>query len=62
MTDSNTPVIAWKPLPEMSDREIAEETLTHLRSIAEAIAELQDTPMMRAMRSGGNPLMAMMRG
>jgi hypothetical protein len=49
-------------IAHLSDREVAEETLAHLRSVADAIAELSDTPMMKAMRGGGNPLMAMMRG
>lgn len=49
-------------IAHMSDREIAEETLAHLRSVADAIAELSETPMMKAMRTGGNPFMAALRG
>ena len=61
MADRET-ALEWRNMEDMTDREIAEETLVHLRSVAEAIAELQQTPMMRAMQSGGNPFMAMIRG
>lgn len=44
----------------MSDREILVEILTNMRSVQDAVSELENTPMIAALKSGQNPLMAMM--
>lgn len=50
-----------RPLIEnMSDREILVELITGQRQLADALEQLEQSPMMRAMLSGQNPLMAMM--
>ena len=44
----------------MSDHELLVETVTHLREVADAIEELAESPMIRALKAGQNPIMAMM--
>lgn len=60
--DRPTDELGRVAIAHLTDREIAEETLAHLRSVADALMELQNSPMFVAMRGGGNPLLAMMRG
>lgn len=49
-----------RPLPHtMSDRDMLVEVLYHLRTVADTVEELSDSPMVRALQGGGNPLMAM---
>lgn len=50
-----------RPIPDiMSDRDILVEILAHMRTIADVVEEMSDSPMVRAMQSGGNPFMAML--
>lgn len=44
----------------MSDREMLVEILTNMRSVQDAVSELEKSPMIAALKSGQNPLMAMM--
>lgn len=44
---------------QMNDRELAEETVLLLRSIVDLVNEFTASPMMKAMASGKNPIMAM---
>ncbi len=46
----------------MTDRELLLELVAHLRTLADTVTELSDSPMVRALQGGGNPLLAMMRG
>lgn len=46
-------------IPHLTDRELMEETVRQLRSVADALADLEQTPMMQAMKTGSNPFMAM---
>jgi hypothetical protein len=47
-------------IDSMTDREILVEILTHMRDVEDAIEALSESPMVAAIMSGGNPLMAMM--
>jgi hypothetical protein len=38
-----------KPMQEMTDREIAEETLGYMRAIADALSEMSRNPMFRTL-------------
>lgn len=51
---SNNPNILEMRLPvsDLTDREIAEETLTLLRGFADALEAISSNPMMRAMVPG----------
>lgn len=44
----------------MSDREILVEILTNMRTVRDVVSELEKSPMIAALKSGQNPLMAMM--
>jgi hypothetical protein len=41
--------LAPKPMAEMSDREVAEETLSYMRAIADALTEMSNSPMFRTL-------------
>lgn len=50
-----------RPLAEeMSDRELLIETVRTLRAVSDAVGDLAQSPMFRALQGGSNPLMAMM--
>lgn len=50
-----------RPLVEsMDNTEMLRELTTNMRAVADAIDGLSDSPMVKAMMSGSNPLMAMM--
>lgn len=44
---------------QMSERELLEEVVTQMRAIIETIDALSNHPMISAISSGQNPLMAM---
>lgn len=50
----------FKPLDTMTDREILEEVATNMRNVAVALDALADHPMVAAIASGQNPMLAMM--
>lgn len=47
-------------ISDMSDRELLEELVTGLRDAFDRIEELEQSPMVQAMKSGQNPIMAML--
>lgn len=47
-------------ISEMTDREILVEVLVKMRQLEEALTSLQDSPIVSAIMSGQNPLIAMM--
>lgn len=50
-----------RPLPEgMSDRDLLIECVRTLRAVSDAVGDLAQMPMIQAMQSGSNPLMAML--
>ena len=50
-----------RPHPDtMSDRDLLVELVVNMRAVADAVDGLADSPMVRAMMSGSNPLAAMM--
>lgn len=50
-----------RPRPEtMTDRDLLVEVVTAMREVGDALAELSETPMMKAMSSGSG-LMGLMR-
>lgn len=51
----------WPHVGTMSDREIAEETLTHLRSFTDALTMLAENPMVAALMAGESPMAAMLK-
>lgn len=50
----------FPPLADMSDRDILEEMATNMRAVATALEALADNPMIAAIASGQNPMLAMM--
>lgn len=55
MVDDNV-VSTAKPITEMTDREIAEETLTHLRNVGTFVLQFQGmspAQLIKAMLTGG---------
>lgn len=44
-----------------TDRELLEEVAVNLRTIADVIGDLSESPAIAAMMGGGNPMMAMLR-
>lgn len=65
MTDTNIEIVQTdakgRTIPDaMSDREILIEVLLHMRTIADVVEEMADSPMVKAMQGGGNPFMAML--
>lgn len=60
MTDNATDD-KGRPLPDnMTDRELLVELVTNMRAVGDAVGELAESPMVKALQSGQNPLMAMM--
>lgn len=51
---------ARRAVADMSDRELLEELVTGLRDAFDRLAELEQSPMIQAMKTGQNPLMAML--
>lgn len=58
--DEAMPEIVRPNIDDMTDREILVEILTHMRDTQDAISALADSPMVSALMSGQNPLMAIM--
>lgn len=50
-----------RPISEMSDREIAEETLELLRLFSELMDSVSSSPMVGAMLGGQNPMLAALK-
>lgn len=49
-----------RPHPSlMSDSDMLAELVVHLRAVADVVEELSDSPMVKALQGGGNPLLAM---
>lgn len=48
------------PVDSMSDRELLEEVVHNIRSVQDAVLDLEQMPIIKAMREGKNPLLAMM--
>lgn len=53
---------ARKMTADMSDRELLIELVEGQRVMVDAVNALSESPMVKAMANGSNPLMAMMRG
>lgn len=47
---------------DMTDRELLTELVVNMRAIADAVDGLAESPMVRAMMNGSNPLTAMIGG
>lgn len=50
----------YRQVSDMSDRELLEELVYGLRNLETALEGLSENPMIAALASGQNPLMAMM--
>jgi hypothetical protein len=60
-TDSEAPTPPYlSPVEDLTDTEMLREILTTMRNVETALAQLADSPMVSAIMSGGNPLLAMM--
>lgn len=51
-----------KDVASMSDRELLEEMVHNQRTVTDIVEELAESPMVKQLSQGGNPIMAMMRG
>lgn len=49
-----------KAIADMSDRELLEEAVSHMRAVMAMVEAFEESPMMQAMMSGKNPILAMM--
>ncbi len=49
-------------IADMSDRELLEEVVTHLRTVSDVVEAFSESPMIQAIADGQNPLAILMGG